>query len=108
MGDVEPAWMECLVPSANSEAVVGPRIQISAIIPVGKRFDPPEAKRFSVWFCDRCGSRVPHKVRGREDVLIPAGLLDADPVMRPEMSIFWGSKAPWYQLNPGWCLSRCR
>ena len=46
--------------------------------------------------CDRCGSRVPHKVRDREDVLIPAGLLDADPVMRPEMSIFWGSKAPWY------------
>ena len=61
-----------------------------------KRFDAPEAKRFSVWFCAQCGSRVPHKVRDREDVLIPAGALDADPVMRPEMSIFWGSKAPWY------------
>ena len=61
-----------------------------------KRFDLPGAKRFSVWFCSRCGSRVPHKVRDGDNYLIPAGLLDDDPVMRPENSIFWGSRAPWY------------
>lgn len=61
-----------------------------------KRYDVPEAQRFSVWFCEQCGSRVPHKVRSRNDVLVPAGLLDQDPQMRPENSIFWNSKAPWY------------
>ena len=60
------------------------------------RFDLPGAKRFAVWFCSRCGSRVPHKVRDGDNVLIPAGLLDDDPVMRPENTIFWGSRAPWY------------
>ncbi|OGA23777.1 MAG: aldehyde-activating protein [Betaproteobacteria bacterium RIFCSPLOWO2_02_FULL_67_26] len=61
-----------------------------------QRFNLPGAKRFAVWFCSRCGSRVPHKVREGDNYLIPAGLLDDDPVMRPENSIFWGSRAPWY------------
>jgi len=61
-----------------------------------KRYDHPAAKRFSVWFCTQCGSRTPHQVRGREDYLIPAGLLDQAPLQRPENGIFWGSKAQWY------------
>jgi len=63
------------------------------------RFDLPGAKRFAVWFCSKCGTRVPHKVRERDDYLIPAGILDGDPGKRPDNSIFWGSKAPWY-LEP--------
>ena len=65
-----------------------------------KRYDLRESQRFSVWFCGECGTRVPHDVRTRDDVLIPAGVLDADPQMRPENSIFWDSKAPWY-VEPG-------
>jgi hypothetical protein len=61
-----------------------------------KRFDVQEAQRFSVWFCPECGSRVPHNIRTRDDVLVPAGMLDADPQMRPENNIFWASKAAWY------------
>jgi hypothetical protein len=61
-----------------------------------RRFDLPDAQRFSVWFCGECGCRVPHNIRTRDDVLIPAGLLDADPHMHPQNSIFWDSKAPWY------------
>jgi hypothetical protein len=61
-----------------------------------KRYDVPEAQRFAVWFCTACGSRVPHDVKTRDDVLIPAGLLDADPGTRPDCSIFCDSKAPWY------------
>lgn len=61
-----------------------------------KRFDLPDTQRFSVWFCSECGSRVPHKVRTRDDFLVPAGLLDADPGMRPQNNIFWDSKANWY------------
>lgn len=61
-----------------------------------KRYDLPNAQRFAVWFCTQCGSRVPHEVRGRDDMLIPAGLLDHAPRQKPENSIFWGSRAPWY------------
>ena len=65
-----------------------------------KRFDLPGTQRFAVWFCTQCGTRVPHKVKGRDDMLIPAGLLDADPGAKPDNSIFWGSKASWY-VEPG-------
>jgi hypothetical protein len=61
-----------------------------------RRYDLKQSERFSVWFCAECGSRVPHEIRTREDMLIPAGLLDMDPQMRPQNSIFWASKAPWY------------
>jgi hypothetical protein len=60
------------------------------------RFDLPGAQRFSVWFCSRCGTRVPHKIRTRDDYLVPAGALDGDPVARPDMSIFAASGACWY------------
>ena len=61
-----------------------------------KRFDLPGTKRFAVWFCPQCGTRLPHKVKSTENMLIPAGVLDADPGMRPQNSIFWKSKAAWY------------
>ncbi len=60
------------------------------------RFDLPEAKRFSVWFCSRCGTRVPHKICTKDDYLVPAGTLDHAPAMRPQNSIFWDSRATWY------------
>jgi hypothetical protein len=65
-----------------------------------QRYDHAPSQRFSVWFCRQCGSRVPHAVRTRGDVLIPAGLLDQVPLQKPESSIFWGSRASWY-LPPG-------
>lgn len=61
-----------------------------------KRFDMPGTERFSVWFCPTCGSRAPHRIRTRDDILIPAGLLDADPEMLPQNNIFWDSRASWY------------
>ncbi|MGH8667521.1 MAG: GFA family protein, partial [Burkholderiales bacterium] len=61
-----------------------------------QRFDLPGAKRFAVSFCPKCGTRVPHKVATTANVLIPAGVLDDDPGARPDMSIYWKSKAPWY------------
>ncbi len=61
-----------------------------------KRFDLPGAKRFAVWFCPQCGTRMPHKIKTTENMLIPAGVLDDDPGMRPQNSIFWKSKAAWY------------
>ena len=61
-----------------------------------KRFDLPRAQRFAVSFCTECGTRVPHRVNTTENMLIPAGLFDADPGARPESSIFWKSNAAWY------------
>ena len=60
------------------------------------RYKHAAAQRFAVWFCSKCGTRVPHEIPVRGDMLIPAGVLDADPGMRPEMNIFWDSKAAWY------------
>jgi hypothetical protein len=34
-----------------------------------------------------------------EYVVIPAGSLDDDPGMRPEMHIFVGSKADWHEIT---------
>jgi hypothetical protein len=65
-----------------------------------KRFDLPGAKRFAVCFCTQCGTRVPHRIAGTENYLVPAGLLDANPDARPEGSIFWGSRAPWFVETP--------
>jgi hypothetical protein len=60
------------------------------------RYDLAGAKRFAVWFCPQCGTRVPHRIKSTENVLVPAGTLDGDPGIRPENSIFWKSKAAWY------------
>jgi len=61
-----------------------------------KKFDLPGAKRFAVNFCTQCGTRMPHKVTGTENMLIPAGVLDTAPDLKPDASIFWGSKAAWF------------
>lgn len=65
-----------------------------------RRFDLPGAKRFAVNFCTQCGTRMPHQVPGTENVLIPAGVLDAAPDLMPDSSIFWGSKAAWFIETP--------
>lgn len=61
-----------------------------------KHFDLPGAKRFAVSFCSQCGTRVPHKIKGTENMLVPAGILDAAPEDRPSGSIYWASRAAWY------------
>lgn len=60
----------------------------------------PGAKFYTVYFCTRCGSRVPHLIRERGEFLVPAGLLDGDPAARPQHSIFWDSRAPWLVETP--------
>ncbi|NDG16455.1 MAG: GFA family protein [Betaproteobacteria bacterium] len=67
-----------------------------------KRFPLPGAQRFAVWFCTQCGSRVPHEIPSRGELLVPAGLIDNAPadMTRPQNSIFWASRAAWY-VPPG-------
>jgi hypothetical protein len=47
-------------------------------------------------FCARCGSAVPHAAG--DQVHVPAGGLDGDPVTRPQAHLFVGSKAPWHEI----------
>ena len=61
-----------------------------------KRYRLTKAKAFAVWFCSQCGYCLPHHISGRNEFLIPAGLLENDPGVRPEHNIFWASRASWH------------
>ena len=49
-------------------------------------------------FCRRCGSAVPDPLPGDAWLEVPAGLLDDDPLCRPDKHIFVDRKAPWHQI----------
>jgi hypothetical protein len=55
---------------------------------------------FSRAFCARCGSPVPGDPFD-DQIFLPAGPMDDDPGVRPEVHIFAGSKAPWVELCDG-------
>lgn len=57
----------------------------------------PEAQRFGVSFCSRCGGGLPREPGGPIAV-VPAGSLDDDPGPLPTVHIFTASKAPWVEL----------
>jgi Glutathione-dependent formaldehyde-activating enzyme len=46
-------------------------------------------------FCRKCGSAVPRLNRTKQYYVVPAGLLDADPIVKPERSVYWDDRAPW-------------
>lgn len=64
-----------------------------------RHYTPPGALRFVLAFCSNCGGGAPVQRDGVPFVLVPAGLLDADPQARPQAHIFVGSKAPWYAIH---------
>lgn len=59
----------------------------------------PEAERFAVAFCARCGGATPVERAGVPFVLVPAAILDGDPGARPQAHIHVASKAPWYVIT---------
>jgi hypothetical protein len=50
-------------------------------------------------FCSRCGSPLPGTVPGAGWFEIPAGLLDADPGLRPDRHIFVECKSAWFEIT---------
>lgn len=52
-------------------------------------------------FCRLCGSRAPLELKFRDGhiIAIYAGLFDDDPVVRPMLHMFVGSKAPWWEIK---------
>jgi hypothetical protein len=59
----------------------------------------PEAQRYTVSFCRKCGSAMPRVYRERDIALIPAGCLDTDPPLRSQRHIFTADKAPWFEIT---------
>jgi len=57
----------------------------------------PPAYRTS--FCSRCGSPVPNPDPNAEWFRVVAGVLDDDPVLRPDKHIFIELKAPWFEIT---------
>ena len=61
-----------------------------------KRFDLPEAERFSNCFCTECGSQVPYLSRDGQFLVIPAGYISGDPLIKPTANIFWDERSCWF------------
>ena len=49
-------------------------------------------------FCSRCGSPVPNP-GPQSKWLVPAGLLDDDPGLRPDKHIFIELESPWFRIT---------
>lgn len=60
-----------------------------------KRFDLPQAERFSTCFCSECGSPVPYISRNNSALVIPAGFIEGDPEVEPTANIYWDERACW-------------
>lgn len=63
-----------------------------------RSFAPPDAERFTHYFCSQCGSTLPFSNEARGLVGVPMGTLDDDPHYSPRAHIFVGSKAPWFAI----------
>lgn len=66
-----------------------------------KRYKVPEAERFYTLFCANCGSAMPRDVPELGAVVIPAGSLDSEVVIKPEARIFWDSRTEWSCSDDG-------
>ena len=56
----------------------------------------PRGKRS---FCSVCGSKVPGVDHDSQQVFMPAGALEGELGIRPQMHLFTGSKAPWHEIH---------
>jgi hypothetical protein len=59
-------------------------------------YQPPA---YTVSFCGNCGSPVPLVESASEWVEVPAGLLDDDPLTRPDKHIFVEFVPPWDEID---------
>jgi len=64
-----------------------------------KRFDLPNAVRFSNNFCTECGSQVPYLSRDGSMLAVPAGFLNDTPTITPQANIFCEEKFSWYDAG---------
>ena len=63
---------------------------------IGRFVDAKDNPGFTRCFCRNCGAPLPKLSRNQKFWVVPSGLLDSDPKMRPQANIFWAEHAPWY------------
>jgi len=61
-----------------------------------ERFELEGARHFATSFCKRCGSSLPWLTQSGKAVVVPAGTLDEDPLIRPSQNTFCASRAVWW------------
>lgn len=54
---------------------------------------------YRVCFCSNCGSPLPDPDSNSDWLEIPAGLLDDDPILRPDKHIFVDFKSAWFSIS---------
>jgi hypothetical protein len=64
-----------------------------------RSYKVPEAERFTVSFCTRCGGGAPVERPGVPFMLVPAALFDGELDARPQAHIHVASRASWYVVN---------
>ena len=57
------------------------------------------SKSYHRSFCTTCGAVTPESAASGEHVIIPAGNLEGDLGMTPQLHMFVASKAPWYEIT---------
>ncbi|HSN82010.1 MAG TPA: GFA family protein [Polyangiales bacterium] len=61
-----------------------------------KQYELPTAKYWRTAFCEECGSAMPWLTKNGKAMVVGAGALLDDPGARPQLNVFFGSRAPWY------------
>ena len=64
-----------------------------------KHYKVPDARHFTQAFCAVCGSKMPHLDRSRDIAVVPLGILDDDPGVKPHDHIFVDYKAQWHDIT---------
>ena len=64
-----------------------------------KSYHVPGARYFTQVFCDRCGSKMPHIDPERGIAVVPLGILEEDPGIRPGAHIYQAHQAEWYVIT---------
>lgn len=52
-------------------------------------------------FCPQCGTRMSHRIRGRDTAVVKAGTLDDATWLHPAGHIFTDGRMPWIPPDPG-------
>jgi hypothetical protein len=58
------------------------------------RYELPGARHFATCFYKKCGSSLPWITSSKKAIVIPAGTLDTDPLLRPVHNIYYATKPP--------------
>ena len=64
-----------------------------------KSFRVPGARYYTQVFCDLCGSKMPHVDPEHGVAIVPLGILEDDPGVRPGIHVFVASMARWHEIT---------